>query len=233
MKNQYFADINDYLKYGLLRCFSQPGFRVGVCWMLTANDQRSDGRKIRYLTEPKKWRRYDPALFDCLADAVKRNTRTVRHIEHSGLLDTASFIHSRVPDNKLRRRHWLNESLKKLNGTDLIFFDPDNGIEVKSKPYGSSGSCKFIFWAEIQIAWAQGKALLIFQHFCREKRDHFINRLVSRLEHLLGGPRIVAITSSNVLYLLVFKESQQAPMELGLQNISKRWGDKLLVRQTG
>ena len=34
MKNQYFGDINDYVKYGLLRVFSAT-HRVAVCWMLT------------------------------------------------------------------------------------------------------------------------------------------------------------------------------------------------------
>jgi len=35
MKNQYFGDINDYRKYGLLRCFAEAGLNIGVCWMLT------------------------------------------------------------------------------------------------------------------------------------------------------------------------------------------------------
>jgi hypothetical protein len=39
MKNQYFGDINDYRKYGLLRILSDEGsMRTGVCWMLTRDD---------------------------------------------------------------------------------------------------------------------------------------------------------------------------------------------------
>ena len=44
MKNQYFGDVNDYRKYGLLRVFAnQAAFNIGVCWMLTPDDERRDG----------------------------------------------------------------------------------------------------------------------------------------------------------------------------------------------
>ena len=36
MKNQYFGDVNDYRKYGLLRLLGRAGkVKIGVCWMLT------------------------------------------------------------------------------------------------------------------------------------------------------------------------------------------------------
>jgi len=39
MKNQYFGDINDYRKYGLLRGLSNKGeISTLVCWMLTENE---------------------------------------------------------------------------------------------------------------------------------------------------------------------------------------------------
>jgi hypothetical protein len=39
MKNQYFGDINDYRKYGLLRMLHSTGDgRLLVAWMLTPDD---------------------------------------------------------------------------------------------------------------------------------------------------------------------------------------------------
>ena len=70
MKNQYFGDINDYRKYGLLRCCAAVGFRVGVCWMLTPDSSNRDGQKIAYLTKPAAWRQFDPPLFGLLAARV-------------------------------------------------------------------------------------------------------------------------------------------------------------------
>ena len=40
MKNQYFGDINDYRKYGLLRILTNGGeVDTAVCWMLKARPQ--------------------------------------------------------------------------------------------------------------------------------------------------------------------------------------------------
>jgi len=33
MKNQYFGDINDYRKYGLLRTLTGGQIKTAVCWM--------------------------------------------------------------------------------------------------------------------------------------------------------------------------------------------------------
>src|SRR5258705_4419906 len=111
MKNQYFGDVNDYLKYGLLRCFAEAGLRIGVCWMLTPDDGRSDGRKIEYLSKPESWRVYDPPLFDLLSEAVRKKTRRVHHVESSGLLPNTSFSNSLVPEEQHARKRWLSRSL--------------------------------------------------------------------------------------------------------------------------
>ncbi|MFC2167097.1 hypothetical protein ACFLQZ_03950 [Acidobacteriota bacterium] len=50
MKNQYVGDINDYHKYGLIRILTEnPAVPTTVCWMLTLDDKKTDGRKIGYL----------------------------------------------------------------------------------------------------------------------------------------------------------------------------------------
>ncbi len=51
MKHQYFGDINDYRKYGLLRQLSNFGqIATSVCWMLTPDAPGNvDGQKLAYL----------------------------------------------------------------------------------------------------------------------------------------------------------------------------------------
>ena len=47
MKDQYFGDINDYRKYGLLRAVvCTSGLRLMVAWMLTPDDGSTDGKFI-------------------------------------------------------------------------------------------------------------------------------------------------------------------------------------------
>ena len=66
LKNQYFGDVNDYLKYGILRELSKSAESLHVVWMLTESDGSADGKFTEYLSSPGKWRHYDPALFDFL-----------------------------------------------------------------------------------------------------------------------------------------------------------------------
>jgi hypothetical protein len=52
MKDQYFGDVNDFRKYGLLRVLvGTDHLRLGVCWMLTRPDSRTDGGLLAYLGE--------------------------------------------------------------------------------------------------------------------------------------------------------------------------------------
>jgi hypothetical protein len=119
--NQYFGDINDYLKYGLLRCFAAAELRVGVCWMLTKDDSRSDGRKIGYLSQPERWRSHDPVLFDTLARVAQMpNSRSIRHAENNEILPNTAFFRALVPDNAQERKAWFADALDILGGADLL-----------------------------------------------------------------------------------------------------------------
>ena len=72
MKDQYFGDVNDYRKYGLLRVLlSETGLTHTLCWMLTPSDGRSDGKFVDYLASPKRWQHLDPPLFEFLARATE------------------------------------------------------------------------------------------------------------------------------------------------------------------
>jgi hypothetical protein len=47
--------------------------------------------------------------------------------------------------------------LARFRGTDLIFFDPDNGMEVGSRPWGRRDSCKYLYWRELVRAYASAR----------------------------------------------------------------------------
>ncbi len=52
MEDQYFGDINDYRKYGLIRVLqAETGLRVLITWMLTPDDGRRDGELRAYLDQ--------------------------------------------------------------------------------------------------------------------------------------------------------------------------------------
>ena len=114
MKNQYFGDINDYKKYGLLRSLANNGlYKIGLCWMLTANDGRSDGRFITYLNEPKRWRHYDPTLFDLLQKRVIfESNRNISVTENIVMLPKAEFFSEFLTDAKSDRMAYFRHYRK-------------------------------------------------------------------------------------------------------------------------
>lgn len=205
MKNQYFGDINDYRKYGLLRILTHGGkIKTSVCWMLTPNDTGGDGGFTSYLEQPEKWCGYDEHLFDHLKQCVlDRGVRNVAEIENSDLLPSCNFFSEVVPDDREARAAYHERALDSARGCDLVFFDQDNGIEIRSKPIGKRNSSKYLYWSEIEDFWKAGHSLLIYQHFPRVPRDLFIDTKARELMDKTGAPEVMSFRTSHVLFLLV------------------------------
>ena len=183
MKNQYFGDINDYRKYGLLRTLAGGGkLRTTICWMLTPDDQRTDGLLISYLEDPAQWRHFDPELFDILKSCISQpNNRSVDWAEANQVIPAANYYSKILPSQKNERQQYFNELWEVATGQDLVFFDPDNGIEVKSVPPGTKHSNKYIYWNELADAFARGHSILVYQHFIRLKREIFIRQKIDHI----------------------------------------------------
>lgn len=228
MKHQYFGDVNDYVKYGLLRCFSQAGLRIGVCWMLTPDDHRPDGRKIQYLSRPNEWKVHDPSLFDHLQRTLTSpDGRHLRHIEGADHISSARFFNGIVPDSRTDRPVWFQHMLAHLDGSDLMFFDPDNGIEVQSKSIGQKDSSKYIYWKELTETWEHVESLLVFQHFPRVKRNEYISTRVEEMESHLSGSLVIPLRSSNVLFLLAYRMTGAARIMRASQLIETEWAGRV------
>jgi hypothetical protein len=225
MKNQYFGDVNDYRKYGLLRVLRTAiRGKFLVAWMLTPNDGGSDGKFRNYLEKPDGWRGYDPDLYDELQDLHRTASKPeVSLIERSGLLHDTKFYSAEVPDKRYDRAKWSKELFKLGRHFDLVFVDPDNGIEVPSKPVGRKGSSKYVIWNEIEELWAVGCSVLIYQHFPREPRYAFTQRMLSELAQHTNASLCKAFRTSNVLFLLAAQERHQPGVENALSIIQQQW----------
>jgi L-amino acid N-acyltransferase YncA len=225
MKNQYFGDINDYRKYGLLRFLqSGDGGRLLVAWMLTPDDGSRDGGRRAYLQHPGAWRPYDPVLFDGLAGLLcAASLPAVSLIEASALLPGASYYSAIVPDFAEAREAWRRGLLDAARGAAIVFLDPDNGIEVRSKPAGRKDSSKYVGWREIEALWGMGCSLLIYQHFRREDRQAFAGRIVANLREHTGARFTAALRTSHVLFLLAAQERDRARLETAVTVLPQRW----------
>ncbi len=233
MKNQYFGDINDYRKYGLLRVLSGDGeICSGVCWMLTPSDGRTDGQFLRYLDQPARWRSYDSDLFDHLYRCVRvDNQRDVRLVEDPGVLPNTRFFSRMLSDGVRARREYFSEKLESFRGIDLIFFDPDNGFEVPSKPMGRKDSSKYLSWGEMSTVYRSGHSVLIYQHFGRENRKNFIERIVARIRTETNAAAIYSFRTSNVVFFLGSQAQHADHFSRQSERIPSIWGQEILIYQ--
>jgi hypothetical protein len=234
MKNQYFGDINDYRKYGLLRALQDGGKRrLLVAWMLTPDDGSTDGQKRAYLDEPDGFRRFDPKLFDTLRLLTSdERAPAVELIEATSLLAPATFHSLPVPDGRREREEWHRSLLQAVRSgePDLVFFDPDNGVEVRSKPVGRRGSSKYVRWAEIEAVWGAGCSVLVYQHFPRVRRDEYTVQLTAEVRRRLGARCSTwAFATSHVLFVLAARPSHRAGLAGAIEGPLGRWSGQIEV----
>ena len=235
MKHQYFGDINDYRKYGLLRALGRAsGLSIGVVWLLTRNDDGGDGELRNYLTKPSRWRHYDPELYDQLQRLLQPEVRrTVQHARDWDLISGAAYFEALVTDNRAERQSYFSAAFAALRGYDLIFLDPDIGIEVQSTKFGTRGSSGYVYWSELQEAYGHGHSLLIYQHFPRVVRERFVPFLAGCLAERLGAPQVKGFATRHVAFFLVPQTAHLGSLNSAAADVRSRWRGEIDVWSSG
>jgi hypothetical protein len=229
VKEQYVGDENDYRKYALLRHLATSGgVRVGVCWMLTPPDDGPDGGKTSYLDQPDRWRECDPELFDLLRSVREyQGARRLRCIERSGIIANALFFNEHLSDRVDLRRAYFEAALSELKGADLIFFDPDNGLDVGTKR-GRVGSSKYLYRDEVAETYGRGHSVLVYQHFPHIKRDQFLAGLGPDLLSHAPQARLWCFRTSQIAFLLLIHPSHARELTRAAEQAASRWGPKFM-----
>ena len=185
MQDRYAGDIGDFGKYGLLRALCGEdehgaALDLGVLWYAFEGDRErapNDGRRIDYLDPPdERLRECDPDLFQRMRDIVSGGNRSISAVEQGGALPPRTLFHGeklhferteRPLARAKKRQDWLARGLDALEGADLVFADPDNGVEVPSvHPLVASGP-KYAYYDDLIPCWDRGQSLIIYQHATR------------------------------------------------------------------
>ncbi|WP_265974695.1 hypothetical protein [Brucella intermedia] len=232
MKHQYVGDINDYRKYALLRAWSADGTNsIGVCWMLTPEDGRTDGNKLSYLQQPESFRHFDPELFDILAHAAAEpDRRRLQVVEDSGAIPQATYFNELLPDDISGRRTFMERCAVVLGHTDLVFFDPDNGLEV-SIAKGRKNSSKYLYLDEAAAFYGTGKSLLIYQHFPRIERKAFVAQRSEQLRAIAPGCSIWAFTTAHVVFFCVLNPNSSHKLRAAAEAAAHGWAPRFIKAQ--
>lgn len=228
MKHQYFGDVNDYLKYALLRALGSrlPG-PLMVCWMLTPEDDRSDGSLTGYLSRPEQFRAADPDVFDLLAGAFQAGERRLDVVERAGVVTNAAFYSMLLRDESQERAKYFSGLWKAVSGHSAIFFDPDNGLAPPSVVVGRRHSSKYLDWDEFAVATDLGLSAIVYQHFPRVRREDFLASLMARTQTIAPSHAVSALYSARVAYLIAATREHAANVDQAVKRVQAKWAGRL------
>ena len=116
----------------------------------------------------------------------------------------------KLRDSTAARDAYFAECRDLFSDRDLVFFDPDNGIE-RSIPAGRRGSSKYLYWNEIVATFESGASILVYQHFPREERKSFTSRLLVELRCRTKSTRVRSWQTSHVVFLAAFHDRHPLP----------------------
>ena len=125
--------VGDFGKFALLRHLMKDR-RLAVCWYLTSESNATNGRDryFDYLKRPADFRHFAPKVFDQLVEfdgGSRALIDPLTELHMSRVLENAVFLRQRVPRTVSLRRQWLDALVESVRGTDLVFLDPDAGIQ--------------------------------------------------------------------------------------------------------
>nr|WP_272210497.1 hypothetical protein [Marinicella sp. W31]MDC2876387.1 hypothetical protein [Marinicella sp. W31] len=176
MQDRYAGDVGDYIKFGLLRAISADK-KLGIAWYRYPDETRGgDGRHIAYLDRPELWEKFDPELFQHLRRVVRgaRSIDSLVPVVQDSIVFDRALDTSTMPasDRSSWRKQWFLQLLSTIDGCDVVFADPDNGIVYDSGHRRRSLDFgKRIPLSEV-VDLAQGRCAVIYHHNSRFKGGH-------------------------------------------------------------
>lgn len=218
MQDRYTGDIGDYGKYGLLRqlCGIHPEaadrLRLGVIWyrpdpLTVANENADDGKFTSYLRQDPEegFRPCDPVLYDALHKIVVQcKDRRVKKVELSGVLGPDALFYdayapgpaaqTRGEARAVPRRAWTEQALRATESCEIVFLDPDNGLEPQSVAIRHKAAVKYAYLEEVAPLVERGQSLVIYHHLSRNGTNaDQIARWLDRLRQEFNPADIFAL----------------------------------------
>ena len=188
MQNRYSGDVGDFGKFGLIRhLVNDSKYHLGINWYLHPDEgHNDDGKFVEYLSG-SKYKECDEELHKKLKAVVLQNKRAIKTLEDAQLfncrtsyfsdnLDFYSKFSSQSKSDKEKRlvlrKEWQDRAISKLSNSNVLFLDPDNGLEIAScKSLNQKKSSKFAYFDEIN-RFHGGKAFTLIYHHLNRHKDH-------------------------------------------------------------
>lgn len=245
MQNRYVGDVGDFGKYHLLKslCLGGKGeqsLSLGVVWYLVSDENHNeDGKHIRYLERTAsnlaRFRKGDPTLYDALAEIIETGKRDVTFIRENNVMptDTAFYdsllsfkgMSNNSPIARLKRiryrENWLMKALDTTLDCDIIFVDPDNGLEVNSVERHQKTGPKYTYFDELAPFIKRGQSLVIYHHLCRSgPAEVQVRERLDQIKEKLGIDDVYALLykrgTLRVFFVVPSRENKELLWERGV-----------------
>src|SRR3989344_836233 len=210
MQNRFVGDIGDFGKYGLLRALCK-GRRLGIVWYLVPDEHHNnDGGLIDYPNRAS----CDPELYATLQRILREENRNIGAIRKAGILPTKTFYEipltfERVPivERGAYRRSWLKAASEYVRDCDVLFLDPDNGLQVKSKGPGSAQAQKYVFWEDFSFYQPEQSLIIYQQRWQRTAYEKLAKQQIDQLHTIFKCRDIYALSYSpdRIFYVIPVK----------------------------
>ena len=169
MQERYLGDAHDFLKYALIRFFSDyTGLAFGLNWYLTRPGNvdanfNNDGEKRHHMND-QTWQRIDADLIEMLQPFQESQNRTLARFMDAGILpDNVRYHCDELTAGN--RTAWIINSADALRGSQILFLDPDNGLEVQSMTRRTAP--KYARYEDVAWYFDQGHSVICIQ-FARQ-----------------------------------------------------------------
>lgn len=225
MQDTYVGDIGDYGKYGLLRAINKTDLQLAVNWyrVIPREPQKQrDGKFVEYLSSPEEFRHYDSVLFDELRKIVIQNERTLSRIETSGLLRADFFSEELYGERKL----WHKKALEKTKNADIVFLDPDNGLETENMFMRGSAKEKHVKYQELKDYYDRGQSVILYQHLARITKQECVEIAFKYNKNYLHADSLLVLEyprQSPRFYFFFLHEKHVQTIKMAYDSTADSW----------
>ena len=219
MQDRWTGNIGDFGKLALLRHLME-GRQLAICWYLTngLSEQPNEGKYFDYLKHPAEFRHLAPEIFDTLkqiVDSGETDMHRIDALENCGLLNGTLFHRREVPRRASLREIWARDLVDSISEADLVFLDPDNGIE------GNRVTPKHVALSEIAALRREDRALVLVQR--QSGRQSEAKFLAERLRSL-GCRRIELIRFRLISSRFFVVADHDNVISDRIASFSRKWG---------
>lgn len=230
MQDKYAGDVGDFGKFVLLDQLvklSNGRFRLGINWyrVKCSDYKNTDGRHISYLDRDnpaaEMFEKCSPRIYSMLKSVVDNSDRSIRALEQSGILPKNTLCFSdplpygAKPYKKrvVERAAWFSKSITHLARADVVFIDPDNGIQTKNVKTTQTRSIKYALVDEVRAYCKRYDIVVLYNHRDRSPEEQNKERFLA-LHREVGQStklRIMRFKRFSVrYYVFLFKSNMSA-----------------------